>query len=139
MIAIDTNVLVYAVDRADPVKRSKARTLLTHLYRGSIPTILLWQVLTEFARYLRSREDGGTTSRRSTMRYLGIVRRRFSIAAPHPRVLDIALDLSSRYSLSHWDSLILAACVDAGVTTLYTEDMGSPTQYDTVQLLNPFV
>ena len=31
------------------------------------------------------------------------------------------------------------ACLEAGVDTLYTEDMGAPTKYDEVQLINPFV
>jgi predicted nucleic acid-binding protein len=35
--------------------------------------------------------------------------------------------------------MILGACKEAGVTTLYTEDMGAPTAYDGIQLLNPFI
>jgi predicted nucleic acid-binding protein len=58
---------------------------------------------------------------------------------PSPAVLDFALDLSARHSLSHWDSMVLGACKEAGVTTLYTEDMGSPTAYDGIQLLNPLI
>jgi predicted nucleic acid-binding protein len=34
--------------------------------------------------------------------------------------------------------MLLAACLEAGVTVLYTEDMGSPVVYDGLQLLNPF-
>ena len=48
------------------------------------------------------------------------------------------LDLSFRYSLSHWDSLLLAACVDAGVDTLYSEDLDAGMTYDTVTVVNPF-
>lgn len=53
--------------------------------------------------------------------------------------MDQTLRLVSRYSLSYFDPLLLGACVDAGIDTLYTEDMGAPTQYDSVQLINPFI
>jgi predicted nucleic acid-binding protein len=47
---------------------------------------------------------------------------------PAPAVLDRAIFLAARHSLSHWDSMIVAACAEAGVDQLYTEDMGSPRQ-----------
>jgi predicted nucleic acid-binding protein len=63
----------------------------------------------------------------------------FPLSLPTAAVLDRAVDLADRYSLSHWDSMLLGACIEAGVDALYTEDMGSPTSYDSVQLINPFV
>lgn len=35
--------------------------------------------------------------------------------------------------------MLLAACKEAGVTTLYSEDMDSGTDYDGLTILNPFV
>lgn len=46
--------------------------------------------------------------------------------------------MSSRYSLSYWDSLLLAACLDAGVNRLYSEDLDDGMTYDTVVVINPF-
>jgi len=37
-----------------------------------------------------------------------------------------SLGLTSRHSLSHWDSLLLAVCIEANVDTLYSEDLGDP-------------
>ena len=34
--------------------------------------------------------------------------------------------------------MLLVACKDAGVTTLYTEDIGAPRKIDSVELVNPF-
>ncbi len=53
-------------------------------------------------------------------------------------VLRRSLDLSSRYSLSHWDSMLLAACLEAEVDTLYSEDFSAGAAYDTVTVVNPF-
>ena len=52
---------------------------------------------------------------------------------------DAAMSLCDRYSLSHWDGMILGACQTANVTRLYTEDMGSPRTIDGIELSNPFV
>ena len=62
----------------------------------------------------------------------------FRYVLPTQAVLRKSLDLSSRYSLSHWDSMLVAACIEAGVHTLYSEDLASGTQYDSVTVVNPF-
>ena len=58
---------------------------------------------------------------------------------PSLAVMVEALDLSGRYSLSHWDSMILGACKVAKITTLFTEDMGAPRSIDGIQLIDPFI
>ncbi len=139
MNAIDTNVFVYRLERKDPTKRAKAKNLLTQLRAASVSTVLLWQVVGEFVRVLRSWQDQGLIQRSSLMRYVRHLRSLFTLTMPTPAVLDRALDLSGRYSLPHWDSMLLGACLEAGVTVLYTEDMGAPVSYDGVQLINPFI
>ncbi len=52
--------------------------------------------------------------------------------------LQVSLELGRRYSLSHWDSLVLAACLDAGIDSLYSEDMDSGTDYNGVHVIDPF-
>jgi predicted nucleic acid-binding protein len=34
--------------------------------------------------------------------------------------------------------MLLAACIDANVSTLYSEDLGDGTTYDSVTVINPF-
>jgi predicted nucleic acid-binding protein len=62
----------------------------------------------------------------------------FSCVMPSRSLLRKSLDLSSRYSLSHWDSLLLAGCADADVDRLYSEDLDDGMTYDTVTVINPF-
>lgn len=47
-------------------------------------------------------------------------------------------DLHSRYSLSHWDSMLVAACIEARVDTLHSEDLDEGTRYDSLEIVNPF-
>ena len=63
----------------------------------------------------------------------------FPVKLPTLRVVDHALSLADRYSLSHWDSMLLGACKDAGVVTVYTEDIGAPIDIDGITLVNPFI
>ena len=51
----------------------------------------------------------------------------------------VAVDLADRYSLSHWDGMLVAARLGGDVDTLYTEDMGAPRNIDVARLVNPFV
>lgn len=135
MIAVDTNVLVYAVDADEPTKGEKAAALL----RGLDPaaTILLWQVACEFGAVIDRRRRQGTVgvdARQAIDMWLGMYR----LAVPTRAALDAAWRLMRESQVSYWDALLLGACVEAGVTTLYTEDSQSADAIQGIRLINPF-
>jgi predicted nucleic acid-binding protein len=138
MNAIDTNILLYSVDPKEVVKKPKAEQLIRHLLVGR-DTVVFWQVLAESVRQLRRWKDRGDLTDAEFDLHVQHFRVIFPLLFPKIGVLDQALDLAKKFSLSHWDSMILGACKDAGVTTLYTEDMGSPCNFDGIQLINPVV
>jgi len=137
MNAIDTNVFLYSIDRHEPAKQAKAQQLLQQLRTAAEPTYLLWQVLSELAHQLRRWRDQGKVTPAEFVQHVQMFRNLFPLILPTPPVLDHGLDLASRFSLSHWDSMILGACRVAGITVLYTEDMGAPVTIDGIQLFNP--
>ena len=137
MNAVDTNILVYSLDRHEPTKQFKAQQLLQQLQGAATPTFLPWQVLGELVQQLRRWRDQGKLTQGEFLQHIQVYRRLFPIALPTPVVLDRALDLAGRFSLSHWDSMLLGACLEAGITTLYTEDMGAPATFNGLQLINP--
>jgi len=139
MNAVDTNVLVYFVDEDEPVKRARAVQLLHRLEAEDVETVLLWQVAAEFLSCLRRWEGEDRISRRQVLGHVERVESMFRCVLPAQSILRKSLDLSSRYSLSHWDSMLLAACIGAGVRTLYSEDLASGTQYESVTVINPFL
>lgn len=52
----------------------------------------------------------------------------------------LASRLRKSYSLSYWDSLIVAAAIDAGCTSLFSEDMQhGQTIEDCLTIINPFI
>jgi predicted nucleic acid-binding protein len=137
MNAVDTNVVIYRLDNSDSRKQAAARTLIRKL-AGQGDTVLLWQVAGEFLRQLSEWHNQGHLSHDRVVRISRAIRRLFPLIMPTEAALDRALDYAHTYTLSHWDSMLVAACAEAGVTTLYTEDMGSPRKIDTIDLINPF-
>jgi predicted nucleic acid-binding protein len=138
MNAVDTNVLLYSVDHNEPAKQLKAQQLLSQLHSAAEPTVLLWQVLGELAQQLRRWRDNGKLTPTDFSQHIQAFRHVFPLVLPTAEVFDRAMSLAERFSLSHWDSMILGACQSAGVTRLYTEDMGAPRNIDGVALINPF-
>lgn len=139
MIAVDTNILLYALDRHEPAKQAIARSLLARLQSEPEQSILLWQVLGETAQQLRRWRDVGRLSSADFTDHIAAIRYLFPVALPVAETFDVAQSLASRFSLSHWDSMLLASCTTAGVTRLYTEDMGASRLIDGIELVNPFV
>ena len=139
MNAVDTNILLYSIDKTEPVKRPKATAFLLQLIADG-STVLLWQVLAESVQQLRPVEALlGSLADAEFDQHVKDFRALFPMVFPKIGVLDHALDLAKRYSLSHWDSMILGACKETSVMKLYTEDMGAPTVIDGIQLVNPLI
>ena len=62
----------------------------------------------------------------------------WSTILPTWNVLDRAEDLMGAFSLSFWDALILAACLENGVNRLYTEDFDAYPTVNGLEVINPF-
>jgi predicted nucleic acid-binding protein len=138
MNAIDTNVLVYAFDDQQPAKQAIAVALIDRLTQTPADTRLLWQVAGEFVGCLRRWQSQGRVSQADVEAYALEVLSYFPVSLPATTVISEALRLSARYSLSHWDSMLVAAAIEAGVTTLYTEDLQAGATYKSVAIVNPF-
>lgn len=138
MTAIDTNVLVYAIDSDEPVKQAKAVSLLTRLRQPGGSTVLLWQVAGEFLKVLRHRESKGRITSADVESNFRRYSTMFPLVTPKAQLLPHYFRLFQRFSLSHWDAMLLAACKEAGVTTLYSEDMDAGTDFDGLRIVNPF-
>lgn len=138
MNAVDTNVLVYSLDVDEPVKQAKAKALLLGLMGATPTTVLTWQVAGELLRWLRKWEAAGRVSGTDVEKHFRDFLALFPLVLPGPQVFMRYFDLHARFSLSHWDAMLLAACKEAGVTTLYSEDMDAGTNYDGLSIVNPF-
>lgn len=132
MNAVDTNILIYVNDPRNPLKQAVAASLIPSIKEG----ILLWQVACEYLAASRKLESLGY-DRAQAYQYIRDLQQVWYTALPTWTVIDRAENLMSRFSLSHWDSMIVAACLEANVQTLYTEDFGY-SSIDGLEIVNPF-
>ena len=58
---------------------------------------------------------------------------------PKPELYLRALDVQARYGYGFYDSLIIAAALEAGCTRLYSEDMQHGQRIEGLTIENPFV
>lgn len=134
MNAVDTNVLIYARDPRDPVKQQKAVNLTIGLTDGA----LLWQVACEYIAASRKLAPFGFTQAQA-WRELKQMQARWQLILPSAAVLTRAETLAATHNLSFWDAMIVAACIEGGITRLYTEDFDASLSTQTgVEIINPF-
>jgi predicted nucleic acid-binding protein len=112
--------------------QSIAVSLVSALTEG----VLLWQVACEYLAASRKLESLGY-NRAQAYQYIRDLQQVWYTAIPTWGVLDRAEDLMSRFSLSHWDSMIIASCLEVNVQTFYTEDLGY-SSIDGLGIVNPF-
>ena len=138
MNAVDTNVFVYAFDATEARKQTQAQELLDRLVQRPGETLFLWQVAVEFLSCLRKWQSAGRFSRTEIEVDFDNALAMFPLRLPTATIFPISFDMQLRFSLSHWDSMLLAAAKEAGVAVLYSEDMDAGTDYDGITIVNPF-
>ena len=139
MNAVDTNIFAYTFDTAAHAKQEAAKTLLGRLVLIPGETVMLWQVAVEFLACLRKAESRGRMTGDQVKNIFRDTLRLFTLKLPGPTIFDRGFALHDRYSLSHWDSLLVAACHEAGTRRLYSEDMQHGANYDGLEIVNPFL
>ena len=135
-VFVDTNVLVYLFDAGDPVKQKRAREVVGELARRKA-LVLSAQVLSELYVTL-TRKLAEPLPPEPALRALADL-------AVYPVVpIDAALvQRAAAHSIAEqiafWDALILESAVEAGASTVYSEDLQSGCIYQGVRVLDPLV
>jgi predicted nucleic acid-binding protein len=130
---VDTNVLVYAVDRQAASKRARALTILVEL--GS-SLVVSTQVIQEFyvaATRKLSRRLPIDEAERRVEELL-----QTDVVVIDPRLIRQAISLSKDHQLSFWDALIVQAAQSRGCTRLLTEDLQDGRRFGTLRVEDPF-
>ena len=125
----DTNILVYAA--TSDAKKQRAGDCLG---RGGCASV---QVLNEFVHVARRKLRHDWPQIEFA---LGLFRASFDDVVPvtmntHTGALALARD----HSLAFYDALIVAAAIEAGCDTLFTEDMQHGRKFGRLAIVNPFL
>ncbi len=133
MNAVDTNILIYTHDPRDPVKQTAAVAIV-----GTLPDgVLLWQVACEYIAASRKLVAYGH-NQMAAWHVLHRLRSTWATAIPSWEVAVRAEELLALYKLSFWDAMIVAACLESGVTRLYSEDFDNSAAATGLEIVNPF-
>jgi len=129
----DTNVLVYADDKATPAKQRRALDLVAEHRRAATGVVSL-QVLQEYFVTVTRKLHVDPSIARRKVELLA----EFDVAAPQVADILAAIDLHRLHRFSFWDALVLQAAKQAGCSILYTEDLQAAREIDGVRIVNPF-
>jgi predicted nucleic acid-binding protein len=129
----DTNILVYAVDDAEPARQRVASGLLRDAL-GSGRLVISTQVMLEFR---------AAASRRKLLTSEGITKFLRSLARCDVVPADAefvwkAFETQERYGFSIWDAAIVQGALEAGCSVLYTEDLQHGQHFGALEVVNPF-
>ena len=134
---LDTNILLYSFDPADPRKQRIAKMLVdgaVHEARGVISS----QVCQEFCNVMLHKLATPIPCGQLTD-YLESTIYPLIRVLPSPRLFAEALLIYQQTQYRFYDSLIVAAALESGASTLYSEDLQHDRVIGALRIINPFV
>lgn len=133
-VCVDTNIWVYALaaeQSNDPNKKARAKASIKSAGQITItPQIINELGFVMIRKYAWSNDDLQTV--------IEDLLKRCTLHIPSSFWHIHALQLRKDYRLSYWDSLVMAAALEAGCQTLLSEDMQHQQRFSDLTVVNPF-
>ena len=131
--SLDTNILVYAVDRDAGGRHAQSKALIGRSARRDC--VLTVQALAEFFH--------ATTRKRLLQPALASAFVRdwlavFPVASADEAALGDAMDAVEEHRLSFWDAMLWATARQIGCAAILTENMQHGRRLSGVEIINPF-
>jgi predicted nucleic acid-binding protein len=133
---LDTNIFVYSFDRSAPAKSREAAQLI----RSALTTqkgVVSYQVVQEFFN-VALRKFSSPMSMADAEQYLGAVFRPLLNVHSSQALYAEALRIQANSGFAWYDSLIVAAALQAKCDLLYTEDLQHDRRFGELRIANPF-
>lgn len=133
-IFIDTNILVYAVDRSAGEKRKKAQKTVLSLWNQKERPFLSAQVLSELHVTFIKKGLSAQQSQKIVNDYC-----QWNIIHLNEHLILSAIKEQIRWKISYWDALILAAAQSVQADILYSEDFEHKRVFGKIRIINPLL
>jgi len=130
---VDTNIWVYTVDAADPVRRGRALDVVGPA--GGYEPVLSTQVLAEFYAVVTRKLAQPLAP--EAARALAAQMAAFPVVSVDASLALSAIEASGAWGISVWDALIVRAAEIAGCAVLLSEDLADGAAYGSVRVENP--
>ncbi len=131
---IDSNVFIYLFDETDQGKRTCSEGLIQSAIREGIGCIS-YQVVQETVNVITNKLLAKATHAHQF--FEDVLIPLWSVN-PTNRLYRCGLDVMWRYRFSFYDSLIVAAALEARCRTLYSEDLQDGQIIEKLTIVNPF-
>jgi predicted nucleic acid-binding protein len=133
LIAIDTNILVYAEGLNGKPMQERALAIVEQLAPES--TLLPVQILSELFNVLTRKAGRSRAKARDAVLRWGDT---FPLIETSSSVQLMAMELAAGHRLGYWDELVLSAAADASCRLLLSEDLQDGFTWSGVTVANPF-
>ncbi len=133
---LDTNVLVYQLDASEARKHVIAKRLVADALASGNACIshqVVQECLNTALRKARIKLDLARAPE-----YLDVVLEPLMRVLPSAQLYRRALQLQERWQFAFYDSLIVAAALEAGCKRLLTEDLQHGQKVEGLRIENPF-
>lgn len=129
---LDTNIWLYAFIASGEMQKNR---LAKEVIQYCEP-VLSTQVINETCVNLLKKADMPENQLRALVQAFY---EKYIVVNVEQCTLLLASELREQYSLSYWDSVIVASAVESGCEILYTEDMQAGLRIvDCLSIVNPF-
>ena len=135
---LDTNIFVYTFLASEPRKRAKAVELIEACLGSGLGS-LSYQVVQEFANVAR-KKFATRLSSDDCKAFIDAAMQPLNRIASSTALIHTALDLQDELKYGFYDCVMVAASLQAGADTLYTEDLQHwQLVRGTLRIVNPFL
>jgi predicted nucleic acid-binding protein len=128
---VDTNVFVYSLDASEPERRERATQVIIkvrQLNSGAVSPQVLGETFVTLLRL-------GATHTEASYAVDEMIQM-YPVGEITPDNVNHAISLTSRFSLSYYDALIISAAQDRGAQYLLTEDLQAEQVIEGVHVLH---
>ena len=134
-VFLDTNIVVYAYDISAGKKHDVAANLMIDLWNTGLGVIST-QVLQEFFVIVTKKIPNPLTIHKAKEIIKDLLT--WDVVIPNGDTILSAIDITTRYKYSFWDSLIITTAIESGASVLFTEDLSDGQTIKGLKIKNPF-
>ena len=132
-IFIDTNLIVYTLDKSNVYKQERARNIIRKIVDVH-QLVISTQVIKELYVVAINKMKADPIIVKNILHNF----RNMEIVTNDLELIEQAIDISVISQISFWDSLIIAAAEKANCEYIFSEDLNPGQTYRGVLVINPF-
>ncbi len=132
-VFIDSNIWLYALVESDDPMHKIAKEMIQRVEMTVVSSQVISEVCVNLLRTARQTE-------KFVQELIFSFYSKYEVVSLDEALLLKASELRGKYSLSYWDSMIVAAALDASCSVLYSEDMQSGQMIEQrMRIVNPLM